>query len=122
MSERARQSGFTLIEVAVALAVFAAAAMTLLEVQTSSLRHAAALEDRTLAGIVAENRMAERLALAALAPGIASGSEEIAGRVMVWQERRIGTDDPAILRIEIDVRREQGGQVLAALAGFAGAP
>lgn len=122
MSERGAEAGFSLVEVAVALVVFALGAMTLLEVQTASLRTASELEDRALAAIVAENRMAERLAGPPRAAGMASGEEEIAGRDMRWRERSIATADPAILRIEIDVRREDGGQVLAALTGFAGAP
>lgn len=122
MSERGTEAGFSLVEVAVALVVFALGAMTLLEVQTASLRTASELEDRALAAIVAENRMAERLAGPPRAAGTLSGEEEIAGRDMRWRERSIATADPAILRIEIDVRREDGGQVLATLTGFAGTP
>ena len=48
-----RRDGFTLIEMLVALAVFALAAMALMKLTIESTRTAAMLEQRTVAGMVA---------------------------------------------------------------------
>ena len=55
----ARRSGFTLIELLVALAVFALAALALLNLGGENTRSAARAETRTLGGIVAENLAVE---------------------------------------------------------------
>jgi len=48
--------GFSLIELLVALAVFALAVLALLNLAGESTRTAVLLEERVLAGVVAENR------------------------------------------------------------------
>ena len=113
----ARQSGFTLIEVVVALGIFALVAITLVELQGESLRNSGALADRVLAGIVAENRLVALMtARAAPAPGIREGESEMAGRTWLWRERILQTRTLGLLRIEIDVRRTPGGPVLAEIS------
>src|SRR5690606_36493981 len=51
--------GFTLLEVLVALDIFALVAASILTVTSRSLQNAARLEDKTLAMWVADNRLAE---------------------------------------------------------------
>ena len=58
------QSGFSLLEVVVAIAVFSLGAMATLNVLGQSGRNADADEARLIAGIVAENRIAEAQVLA----------------------------------------------------------
>ena len=98
----ASEAGFTLIEVLVALAVFGLAAMALLNLSGQNALTAAGLQDRTLAGVVADNRAVEAL-IAARPPtlGQASGAEQAGGRVFLWSRRVSRTADPDILRIDV---------------------
>lgn len=112
-----QQSGFTLIEAVVALGVFALVAVTLTELQGESLRNTAALADRILAGIVAENRLVALMsAREAPEPGIREGESEMAGRTWRWRERIVQTRSLGLLRIEIDIRPASGGPVLAEIS------
>ena len=52
-----RREGFTLLETLVAMAIFSLAVMALLNLAGENTRTAAIVEERTLAGVVAENHM-----------------------------------------------------------------
>ena len=58
---RAKANGFTLIELMVALAVFAIAALTLLRMEGASISRTADLDQRLLREVVAQNLAAEWL-------------------------------------------------------------
>jgi general secretion pathway protein I len=67
---RARQDGFTLIEVLIALAIVAVALAAALRATSMLAQNNRALRDKTLALITAENQMAQlRLARTVPAPG-----------------------------------------------------
>ncbi|MBB5660675.1 type II secretion system minor pseudopilin GspI [Brevundimonas halotolerans] len=101
---RRRRSGFTLIEMMVALAVFSLAALALLRMTTENTRTAGELETRTLAGIVADNLAVETLvAVDPPAPGETAGETDLGGRRWMWRRIVSGTGDPALLRIEVRV-------------------
>ena len=111
MAEGARKSraGFTLIELLVALAVFALAALALLNLGGENTRSAARAETRTLGGIVAENLAVEAMtAQPAPAPGDSDGVQPLAGRDWRWTRSVTATDDPDILRIDIRVSDGEG--------------
>ncbi len=106
---RPRQSGFTLIEVLVALTIVAiamSAAVRAVSLMTSSN---ALLRDKTLALLAAESRLAE-IRLAGVAP---SGSSRSApcdqGRLeLVCEEMVASTEAPALVRITVSVREREG--------------
>ncbi len=105
----ARRSGFTLIELLVALAVFALAALALLNLGGENTRSAVRAETRTLGGIVAENLAVEAMtARPAPVPGDSDGSQPLAGRDWRWTRAVTATDDPDILRIDIRVSDDEG--------------
>ena len=76
MTER---SGFTLIEMLVALAVFSLAAMALLNLSGENTRTAARVETRTLGGVVAENLAVEAATLPPIEEGTASRPDRPGG-------------------------------------------
>lgn len=117
------ESGFSLLEVMVALAVFSLGALALLNVLGESSRSQTVAADRAIARIVAENRLVEAMAATtALAPGAFSGVEEAMGREWDWEMTVAPSPDPAILRIDVRVRASGAPQTIADLSTFRSAP
>lgn len=118
-----RARGFTLLEVLVALAIFALVAASVLTASARSLQTAARLEDKTLALWIADNQMIE-LQLEDPPPGVGSrqGRVEYAGRAWQWQARIAATAHPALRRVEVWVARAGESldreQAVLALTGF----
>ena len=105
MTER---SGFTLIEMLVALAVFGLAAMALLNLSGENTRSAARVETRTLGGVVAENLAVEAATLPSIGEGRSSGQVELAGRRWTWTRAVTATDVAGMLRIDVRVSDAEG--------------
>ncbi|GAB6390409.1 type II secretion system minor pseudopilin GspI [Stutzerimonas marianensis] len=94
--------GFTLLEVLVALAIFAIVAAVVLTAAGRSVNNAARLETLTLAGWIADNRMTE-LQLQQPAPSIGREDTELEFGGRQWQTlsevETSGT--PGLLRIRV---------------------
>jgi general secretion pathway protein I len=110
-----QESGFSLIEALVALSVLAIATVGLMRTVEAHIDSTRAVERRTTAMWVAENRLAEL---------------EVGGRIvggdqveMLGQQWRVGvararTDDPEIERVRIQVFPAAERAPLASLDGF----
>ncbi|MCJ8157592.1 type II secretion system minor pseudopilin GspI [Sphingomonas sp. LaA6.9] len=99
-----RESGFTLIEMLVALAVFSLAALALMRLEGATLSSTADLDQKLIAQIVARNVAVETLTdPTAPALGETSGEETNAGRRWRWQRRTTRPGDQRIVRIDISV-------------------
>ncbi len=99
--------GFTLVEVLVALAVVALALPALLFALNQQVDGTAYLRDKSLAGMVAANRLTEiRLVSRAqqeLVRGEQNGVRELAGREWYWWLDSQPTDVDQFFRVEIAV-------------------
>jgi general secretion pathway protein I len=99
--------GFTLIEVMVALAIVAIAVPALLFTLDQQLDGTVYLRDRSLAQIVATNRLNElRLALRGgqrRLQGNLSGTETMAERDWYWRVTTTATEVPQFSRVEVSV-------------------
>ncbi len=96
------QRGFTLLEVLVALAIFATVAAAVLTASARSLQNAARLEDKTLAGWIADNRLTElQLASSPSAPGRDSRELSFAGRQWQLYSETVTTSDPGLRRVTL---------------------
>jgi general secretion pathway protein I len=106
----AGDAGFTLIEVLVALAIFSLAALALLRLQGAALATTAGLDERAIAGIVAQNLAIEAM-VAPQPPGFGttSGEETNGGRAWRWTRSVDRSPDPRLQRIEIAVMTADGG-------------
>lgn len=120
-------AGFTLLEVLVALAIFATVAATVLTAAGRSLTNAARLEEKTLAGWIADNRITElQLQTPTPAPGRANDDLDYAGRRWDLQSEIEATSEPEMRRVTVWVApREQRGsrgalrdRAAASLTGF----
>lgn len=101
---RIKQSGFTLIEVLVALFILAITMAAVSRTASSSIHHVEALRTRVIADWVAQNRLATHQARGDYpAPGLQTGSEEQAGQNYPWQEEIISTPNPTMRRIIVTV-------------------
>lgn len=103
-NNRRLQTGFTLFEVMIALAIIAIALTAALRAANLGTDSAIELRTRTLAGWVAQNRMAEHAAVGDW-PGIGtySGIENQAGTDFIWRETVSATPGANFRRLEIDI-------------------
>lgn len=97
-----RGAGFTLLEVLVALAIFALVAASVLTATARSLQTASRLEDKTLAMWVADNQLSEmQLAQSPPAAGREQGEVEFAGRRWQWQSEVQATSEADMRRVTL---------------------
>ncbi|MDH5824141.1 type II secretion system minor pseudopilin GspI [Luteimonas sp. RD2P54] len=116
-----RERGFSLLEMLVALAVFGLVVIALLNLSGESIRTAAIVEERVLAGVVAENRAVEAATepLPALARASA-GTERLGEREWRWTRTVHATDDAAIARVEVAVMAAGSDRIAAEVTLFRG--
>ena len=97
-------SGFTLIEMLVALSVFSLAALAMVNLQAFSVRTTATLSDSALAWQVAQNLAVERLSdPRAPAVGTEQGELENGGRKWRWTVTTEPIDDVRFVRMAVAV-------------------
>lgn len=112
---RTDDSGFSLIEALVALAILAIATVGLVGAVEQHIDSTRAMEQRAVAMWVAENRMTE------VSLGETAGRSEVAMLGRRWRVETVerGTDDPEIARVTVRVFPEGETVALASLDGFA---
>ncbi|UZK67471.1 type II secretion system minor pseudopilin GspI [Sphingomonas sp. M1-B02] len=111
----ADDSGFSLIEALVALAVLAIATVGLMRTVESHIDSTRAVERRTTAMWIAENRLAE---LEVSGPTAQAEQTEMLGQQWRIAVERRRTDDPEIVRVRINVFPGDESAPLASLDGF----
>lgn len=99
-----KRTGFTLVEVLVALAIVSIALLAALRAAGQSTTSVGELRARLLAGWVAENLLAEQRARGDWLPlGIQRGTERQGGFEFAWREEVIATPNPAFRRVDVFV-------------------
>ena len=108
---RVRSAGFTLVEVLIALTVVAIGLGAAVAVVNQSVYNAYSLQQKTLASWVAENKLAEIRAAAAV-PDFdeADGDSELGGRFWRWNAEVLETGVENVTRIEIGVASEENSR------------
>lgn len=107
-----QDSGFSLLEMLVALAVFSIAALALIKLQGASLMQTAELDSRLYSEITVRN-----LAVEALtdpnppALGDSQGSVSNAGRDFAWRRTTTALDGGELLKVDLAVRQGTGPEV-----------
>ncbi len=106
---RSAEHGFTLIEMLVALSVFAIAALALLRLNAYAVATAADLSGKAGAQLIAENSAALITSdPAAPVRGSKSATVSNGGRSFVVAQTVVPTDDARLVRVDILVREVDG--------------
>ena len=124
MTRWPRTSGFTLIEVLVALAIVAIALLAALRVAGQGANNAVDLRARLCAGWVAENLLAEHRARGDWLPlGVQGGNQKQGGIEFTWRQEVIATPNAAFRRVDVFVfAAPEQAHAAAHLAGFVANP
>ena len=101
-------TGFTLLEVMVALTIIAVGMAAIIKTVASTTVNSAYLRDKTFANWVAQNQLAE-VELGPVKPkfGFTDGDETLAGVKWYWTAKVDKTEDSNTSRIEITVRLDK---------------
>jgi len=120
LRHKRKQSGFTLLETLVALAILAIALGAALRATGASTAHVDALRLRVAADWVAQNRLALHAARGDWLPeGLQEGDVTQAGIPLHWEEKISSTPNPAFRRIDIRVSTgDESRHELRRLSGF----
>ncbi len=115
-----RHTGFTLVEVLVALAVLAIALAGIMRVTSQAISTSYTLRERNLALWVAQNRMVmHQLKQDWPDTDTVDGDAEMAGEKWFWREQVSATPQKDMRRIEISVRHTSDSKdSLVTLAGY----
>lgn len=119
---RPRTRGFTLLEVLIALVVLALALLALMRTAAMQTDAFADLRERTLAGWLAQNVIAEtRLANPLPTAGRSNGQRRFAGRDWRWELDVQSTQVPSIRRLDVHIATATAPATpVAQLNGFTG--
>ena len=102
-------SGFTLVEVLAALAIFSIGAMGLVQIATENTRSIGRIETVALARIVADNEMAEFLSRSGPVEVGASESREVELGGRKWRWVRVVQPTPNALMVSVRVKVSEVG-------------
>lgn len=123
---RTGNRGFTLLEIMIALAVFAIAAAALVKNASLGIRQTALLQDKTLAYWIAENEVAQlrtNIRFDEDFPAVTSSRSEaiMANRYFDVETKVENTENPDVHRIDVVVfRKGEPEDAVARLSSFVG--
>ncbi|WLH01729.1 type II secretion system minor pseudopilin GspI [Pseudomonas beijingensis] len=110
--------GFTLLEVMIALAIFATLAAAVLSASQFVLKQSAGLEDRLFGAWLADNQLSELRLQAVTPPGQQRLSRHLDRRDWVLQQRIAPARDGRLLQVEIQVSRVDSATVAHRTIGW----
>jgi len=106
-----KQTGLTLLEVMVALLIFAMTGSAMIKAASDHIRSVGMIEEITFATWVANNRLTQLQLETSWPPrNNQKGSQEMAGRTWYWQQFVTQTNDKELRAVEISVSLEQDKQ------------
>lgn len=116
--------GFTLLELLVAMAIFATAGMAIMQSSSAHIRNLSQLDDLTIASYIADNQM--QLALLETEwPGKENSQGEVnmANRSWLWQQQvsKLADEDLRLVKITVSLA-ETPEQQLFQLQSYRGKP
>ena len=116
-----KNSGFTLLEVLLAMTIIAMSLLAALRTTENTTRTLTRLQERTIAQWVAENALVSmRYRIDGIQPlaGRWQSTAEMADRTWFWIATSNPTGDPGILKIYVEVRRQENGPALGSITTY----
>ncbi|VVQ10485.1 Type II secretion system protein I [Pseudomonas fluorescens] len=110
--------GFTLLEIMVALAVFATLAAAVLSASQYAVKQRGAVEERLFAAWLADNRLNELRLQSGLAVGQQQQVVSMDQRDWVLQQHISATGDPRLLQVDIQVSPANSAHALHRASGW----
>ncbi len=112
-----KSRGMTLLEVMVALAIFATASLSVIKAVSQQVDSLSYMEDKTFASWVADNQIG--LAMVAGKPlQAATGHEDMAGKTWYWALKPVATEADLIKAFDMEVSSRQGGEPLISVRSY----
>jgi len=112
------ERGFTLLEIMVALAVFAALAAAVLSASQLVLRQGLKLEERVLGAWVLDNRLQELRLQPELLHQPAARSVPLGGRQWLLEQRVSQVPNPTLWHVELEARSDSDAASVQMLDGW----
>lgn len=112
-----RETGFTLIEVLVAMLIFSIAIIGLTRAGTESVRAVTVLQDKSYAGIVADNQII-RARIRPLKLGVETGEESVRGKDYDWRTEISETESEGFYRVIVSVNDTETDQMIISRTAF----
>ncbi|GEM75865.1 type II secretion system protein GspI [Vibrio sagamiensis NBRC 104589] len=109
--------GMTLLEVLVALAVFATAAISVIRSVSQHITTVSYLEDKMFAAMVVDNQMANVM-LSSEKLKAKNGSEELAGRTWYWKVKPVATAQPLLKAFDVSVSIEEQANPIVTVRSY----
>ncbi|MGG5571529.1 type II secretion system minor pseudopilin GspI [Vibrio diazotrophicus] len=112
-----KHKGFTLLEVLVALAIFATAAVSVIRAVSQHINTVQYLEEKTFASMVIDNQMA----LVMLDPNelrAKKGTESLAGRTWYWKVTPIDTSNGYLSAFDISVSANETASPITTVRSY----
>ncbi|GAB6263425.1 type II secretion system minor pseudopilin GspI [Photobacterium sp. 53610] len=101
------QTGFTLLEVLVALAIFATAALSVMKAVGQHINTVGYLEQKTFATMVADNELARLRIAGERLTAEKKGKSELAGQTWYWSVKSTKTADGYLRALDVSVATDE---------------
>jgi general secretion pathway protein I len=112
-----KSRGMTLLEVMLALAIFATASLSVIKAVSQQIDSLSYMEEKSFASWVADNQIT-LVMLSKSAIEAKSGKEDMAGVTWYWTLKPVGTQGQLLNAFDMEVSREQGGEPLISVRTY----
>ncbi len=112
-----RTRGMTLLEVLVALAIFATAAISVIRSVSQHINTISYLEEKMFAAMVVDNQMASVM-LDAGELKAKNGTEELAGRTWYWKVSPVATTQPLLKAFDVSVATDKNASPVVTVRSY----
>ena len=109
--------GMTLLEVLVALAIFATAAISVIRSVSQHINTVSYLEEKMFAAMVVDNQMANVM-LSTEKLKVKKGTEELAGRTWYWKVTPVTTAQPLLKAFDVSVSVEKSASPVVTVRSY----